>query len=142
LGYEPTRYEAALEADKDRLTRELAEARELLREARDCIPGNHTFMLRRIDADAEVSERGGPWQPLRQRSDLAGPWLEKVQAPTLLIVGGHDYAVIDLNREAQRHLHCTSLLEVVRGATHLFEEPGALAQVARLAQSWFLAHLA
>ena len=82
-----------------------------------------------------VVSRGG-------RPDLAGPWLEKVQAPTLLIVGGHDYAVIDLNREAQRHLHCTSLLEVVRGATHLFEEPGALAQVARLAQSWFRAHLA
>jgi len=81
-----------------------------------------------------VVSRGG-------RPDLAGPWLEKVQAPTLLIVGGHDYAVIDLNREAQRHLHCPSLLEIVRGATHLFEEPGALAQVARLAQSWFRAHL-
>ena len=68
-------------------------------------------------------------------------WLPKVQAPTLLVVGGHDYAVIDLNREAQRHLRCTSLLEIVRGATHLFEEPGTLAQAARLAQSWFLAYL-
>lgn len=86
------------------------------------------------DVSAVVS-RGG-------RPDLAGPWLEKVQAPTLLIVGGHDYPVIDLNREAQRQLRCTSLLEIVRGATHLFEEPGALSQVARLAQSWFLTHLA
>lgn len=85
------------------------------------------------DVGAVVS-RGG-------RPDLAGPWLEKVQAPTLLIVGGHDYPVIDLNREAQRHLHCSSLLEIVKGATHLFEEPGALAQVARLAQGWFLSHL-
>ena len=51
-------------------------------------------------------------------------------------------AVIDLNRDAQRHLRCTNLLEIVRGATHLFEEPGTLAQAARLAQSWFLAHLA
>jgi putative phosphoribosyl transferase len=85
------------------------------------------------DISAVVS-RGG-------RPDLAGPWLEKVQAPTLLIVGGHDYPVIDLNREAQRHLHCTTLLEIVKGATHLFEEPGALAQVARLAQGWFLTHL-
>ena len=72
------------------------------------------------------------------RPDLAGDWLRKVQAPTLLIVGGHDHAVIDLNREAQRHLRCTNLLEIVQGATHLFEEPGTLAQVARLAQSWFL----
>ncbi len=86
------------------------------------------------DDVAAVVSRGG-------RPDLAGPWLEKVQAPTLLVVGGHDYAVIDLNREAQRHLRCTNLLEVVSGATHLFEEPGTLAQAARLAQSWFLAYL-
>lgn len=86
------------------------------------------------DEVAAVVSRGG-------RPDLAGEWLEKVQSPTLLVVGGHDYAVIDLNREAQRHLRCTNLLEVVRGATHLFEEPGTLAQAARLAQSWFLAYL-
>ena len=86
------------------------------------------------DDVAAVVSRGG-------RPDLAGAWLGKVQAPTLLIVGGHDYPVIDLNREAQRHLHCTNLLEIVRGATHLFEEPGTLAQAARLAQTWFLAHL-
>lgn len=83
---------------------------------------------------AAVVSRGG-------RPDLAGGWLEKVQAPTLLVIGGHDYAVIDLNREAQRHLRCTNLLEIVRGATHLFEEPGTLAQAARLAQTWFLTHL-
>ena len=82
-----------------------------------------------------VVSRGG-------RPDLAGVWLEKVAAPTLLIVGGHDHAVIDLNREAQRHLHGISLLEIVPGATHLFEEPGTLAQAAALARSWFLAHLA
>jgi dienelactone hydrolase len=85
------------------------------------------------DVSAVVS-RGG-------RPDLAGAWLEKVQSPTLLIVGGHDYPVIDLNRAAQRHLRCTNLLEIVSGATHLFEEPGTLAQAARLAQSWFLDHL-
>ena len=81
-----------------------------------------------------VVSRGG-------RPDLAGVWLEKVQAPTLLIVGGRDYPVIDLNRQAQQHLHCTSLLEIVPGATHLFEENGTLAQAGRLAQSWFLQHL-
>jgi len=81
-----------------------------------------------------VVSRGG-------RPDLAGDWLPKVQAPTLLIVGGHDYQVIELNREAQRRLRCGSLLEIVSGATHLFEEPGTLAQAARLAQSWFGQHL-
>ena len=82
-----------------------------------------------------VVSRGG-------RPDLAGAWLERVEAPTLLIVGGLDHPVIDLNREAQRRLHCTCLLEIVAGATHLFEEPGTLAQAARLAQSWFLSYLA
>lgn len=86
------------------------------------------------DDVAAVVSRGG-------RPDLAGGWLEKVQTPTLLVVGGQDYAVIDLNREAQRHLRCTNLLEIVPGATHLFEESGTLAQAARLAQSWFLTHL-
>ncbi len=82
-----------------------------------------------------VVSRGG-------RPDLAGAWLERVEAPTLLIVGGLDHPVIDLNREAQRRLHCTCLLEIVASATHLFEEPGTLAQAARLAQSWFLSYLA
>jgi pimeloyl-ACP methyl ester carboxylesterase len=81
-----------------------------------------------------VVSRGG-------RPDLAGDWLTKVQAPTLLIVGGHDFAVIDMNREAQRRMHGANLLEIVRGATHLFEEQGTLAQAARLAQSWFLNYL-
>ncbi len=86
------------------------------------------------DDVAAVVSRGG-------RPDLAGEWLEKVQAPTLLVVGGEDFTVINLNREAQRHLRCTNLLEIVPGATHLFEEPGTLAQAARLAQSWLLTHL-
>ena len=85
--------------------------------------------------------RRGKTAPRELPEDLAGAWLGKVQAPTLLIVGGHDYTVIDLNREAQRNLHCPSLLEIVPGATHLFEEPGTLQQAARLAQTWFLQHL-
>ncbi|MBI1351707.1 MAG: phosphoribosyltransferase [Actinomycetales bacterium] len=87
------------------------------------------------DHIAAVVSRGG-------RPDLAGVWLEKVQAPTLLIVGGRDYPVIDLNRQAQAQLQCPNLLEIVPGATHLFEEPGTLAQAGRLAQSWFLRHFA
>ena len=76
------------------------------------------------------------------RPDLASEVLEQVQAPTLLIVGGADTEVLELNRLAYRHLGCTKRLEVVPRATHLFEEPGALASVAELAASWFETHLA
>ncbi len=65
-----------------------------------------------------------------------------MRAPTLLIVGGHDDVVIELNREAARHLRCEHRLEIVPRATHLFEEPGALETVATLAADWFTRHLA
>lgn len=80
-----------------------------------------------------VVSRGG-------RPDLAGPRLPAVQAPTLLIVGGRDEAVLELNREAMRHLRCEKTLEIVPGATHLFQEPGALETVAAVARDWFLDH--
>jgi dienelactone hydrolase len=83
---------------------------------------------------AAIVSRGG-------RPDLAGPALRSVRAPTLLIVGGYDGQVIDLNRSAQRALPESTRLEIVEGATHLFEEPGALDRVARLAGDWFLEHL-
>ncbi|WP_030760675.1 phosphoribosyltransferase [Streptomyces sp. NRRL F-2664] len=86
------------------------------------------------DVGAVVS-RGG-------RPDLAGPRLAAVRAPTLLVVGGEDTTVLDLNRRAQRELRCENRLEVVPGATHLFEEPGALEAVARLAGDWFTRYLA
>ncbi|MBT2489921.1 phosphoribosyltransferase [Streptomyces sp. ISL-96] len=85
------------------------------------------------DVGAVVS-RGG-------RPDLARPRLGDVRAPTLLIVGGRDTLVLDLNRQAQAELRCENRLEVVPGATHLFEEPGALEKVADLARDWFTAHL-
>lgn len=89
----------------------------------------------RPDEIAAVVSRGG-------RPDLAGPEaLARVRAPTLLIVGGEDHTVIELNRQALRELTCEKELAVVRGATHLFEEPGALAQVARLAARWFRGYL-
>ncbi|MFJ8859740.1 phosphoribosyltransferase family protein [Streptomyces sp. NPDC102451] len=81
-----------------------------------------------------VVSRGG-------RPDLAGADLSAVRAPTLLIVGGADTTVIDLNRQAQAALHCENRLEIVPGATHLFEEPGALDRVADLARDWFITHL-
>jgi len=82
-----------------------------------------------------VVSRGG-------RPDLAGASLSRVRAPTLLIVGGRDHAVIDLNRETSERLRCEKKLEIVPGATHLFEEPGALEEVARLARDWFRRFLA
>jgi dienelactone hydrolase len=78
-----------------------------------------------------VVSRGG-------RPDLAGSALSKVQTPTLLIVGGYDDVVIDLNEQARAQMHCEVKLEIIPGATHLFEEPGALERVARLAADWFL----
>jgi putative phosphoribosyl transferase len=81
-----------------------------------------------------VVSRGG-------RVDLAATRLAQVSAPTLLIVGGDDEPVLDLNRRAQAMLPCESRLVVVEGATHLFEEPGTLETAADLAKDWFLAHL-
>ena len=83
---------------------------------------------------AAVVSRGG-------RPDLAIPYLHDVRAATLLIVGGRDVVVLDLNREAQGHLRCENRLAVVPGATHLFEEPGTLDEAASLARDWFSAHL-
>lgn len=81
-----------------------------------------------------VVSRGG-------RADLAGAALGRVRAPVLLVVGGADTAVLGMNRRAQEELCCPNLLHVVPGAGHLFEEPGALDQVAHLARDWFLGHL-
>ena len=78
-----------------------------------------------------VVSRGG-------RPDLARDYLSAVQAPTLLIVGGNDNVVIELNEQALRLLHCPKQLVIVPGATHLFEEPGTLEEVSRLAKEWFV----
>jgi putative phosphoribosyl transferase len=87
-------------------------------------------------AVAAVVSRGG-------RPDLAGqPALSRVRVPTLLIVGGADQVVLGLNRKALAELQCEKELAIVPGATHLFEEPGALEEVARLATHWFTRHLA
>jgi putative phosphoribosyl transferase len=83
------------------------------------------------DRVAAVVSRGG-------RPDLAGDALPRVKAPTLLIVGSRDEQVLELNRAAQRRMTCESSLQIVRGATHLFEEPGTLEQVADLAATWFV----
>jgi dienelactone hydrolase len=81
-----------------------------------------------------VVSRGG-------RPDLAGPALPRVKAPTLLIVGGRDVKVIELNEAALAQLRCEKRMVIVAGATHLFEEPGTLDEVARLARDWFKQYL-
>jgi putative phosphoribosyl transferase len=81
-----------------------------------------------------VVSRGG-------RPDLAGEALPRVMAPTLLLVGGRDESVLQLNRAALDQLHCVKQLQIVPGATHLFEEPGALEKVARSASDWFQLYL-
>jgi pimeloyl-ACP methyl ester carboxylesterase len=89
---------------------------------------------RRPDTVGAIVSRGG-------RPDLAGPALPRVRAPTLLIVGGNDTEVIELNSMVLPALRCEKQLVIVPGASHLFEEPGALEQVGRLAREWFERHL-
>jgi putative phosphoribosyl transferase len=89
----------------------------------------------RVSTVAAVVSRGG-------RPDLAGPWLERVQAPTLLIVGGADLEVLALNQHALRQLRHEKRLAIVPGASHLFEEPGTMERVCELAGDWFTSHLA
>jgi putative phosphoribosyl transferase len=83
---------------------------------------------------AAVVSRGG-------RPDLAGDALEEVKAPTLLIVGGEDRDVITLNQQAYTRLRCEKTLRIIPGASHLFEEPGALENVAETASEWFVQYL-
>jgi putative phosphoribosyl transferase len=97
---------------------------------------DHPFPHAPYPSIAAVVARGG-------RPDLAGiSALHGVTAPTLLIVGGSDDAVIALNRQAFAQLHCPRELAIIAGATHLFEEPGTLEEVARLASVWFGGHFA
>jgi dienelactone hydrolase len=99
--------------------------------------GGGAALVAAAEAPDEVSavvSRGG-------RPDLAGEALPRVEAPTLLIVGGRDEPVIGMNRQALAQLGCEKQMEIVPGATHLFEEPGTLEEVARLARDWFDRHL-
>ncbi|HET9609084.1 MAG TPA: phosphoribosyltransferase family protein [Acidimicrobiales bacterium] len=134
--------------DIDLLARRLTDATRWLRErpeARDlpvgyfgASTGAAAALWAAADLGPEVAavvSRGG-------RPDLAGARLADVAAPTLLVVGGHDEVVLDLNRRAQAQMRCETRLAVVPGATHLFEEPGTLQQAAALARDWFVEHLA
>ena len=103
--------------------------------------GSSTGGAAALVAAAELPQYVGAVVSRGGRPDLAGDALPKVQAPTLLIVGGNDDIVIELNEMARDQMRCEVKLEIILGATHLFEEPGGLEQVANLASDWFALHL-
>jgi len=100
--------------------------------------GSSTGGAAALVAAAEIPQDVGAVVSRGGRPDLAGEALPKVQAPTLLIVGGNDDIVIELNEQARDRMRCEVKLEIVPGATHLFEEAGALERVAQLASDWFV----
>src|SRR5947208_3660594 len=100
--------------------------------------GSSTGGAAALVAAAELPQDVGAVVSRGGRPDLAGDALPKVQAPTLLIVGGNDDIVIELNEMARDQMRCEVKLEIVPGATHLFEEPGTLEKVAKLASDWFV----
>jgi dienelactone hydrolase len=118
-----------------------AKQQEQTRDLRIGYFGSSTGGGAALVAAAELPQDVGAIVSRGGRPDLAGDALPKVQAPTLLIVGGNDDVVIELNEMARDQMRCEVKLEIVPGATHLFEEPGALEQVAKLASDWFLLDL-
>ena len=118
-----------------------AKRQEETRDLRVGYFGSSTGGAAALVATAEISEDVGAVVSRGGRPDLAGDALPKVKAPTLLIVGGNDDIVIELNEMARDQMRCEVKLEIVPGATHLFEEPGALEQVAELASEWFVKHI-
>ena len=119
----------------------LAKQQEETRDLRIGYFGSSTGGGAALVAAAEVPNDVGAVVSRGGRPDLAGDALPKVQAATLLMVGGNDDVVIELNEMARDQMRCEVKLEIVPGATHLFEEPGALEKVAELTSTWFNAHL-
>jgi putative phosphoribosyl transferase len=103
--------------------------------------GSSTGAAAALVAAAELSDIVGAVVSRGGRPDLAGDALEEVKAPTLLIVGGEDRDVITSNQAAYTRLHCEKAMHIVAGASHLFEEPGTLEDVAEMAAEWFAQYL-
>ncbi len=118
-----------------------AKQREQTRDSRLGYFGSSTGGGAALVAAADIPKDVGAVVSRGGRPDLTGDALPKVQAPTLLIVGGNDDIVIELNERARDQMRCEVKLEIVPGATHLFEEPGALEKVAKLASDWFASHI-
>jgi pimeloyl-ACP methyl ester carboxylesterase len=141
------RYTAHLRFDIGLLAERLVHATDWLAQETDTKHlrigyfGASTGAAAALVAAAERPRKVGAIVSRGGRPDLAGAVLVRVDAPTLLIVGGNDLQVIELNRAALVQLRCERQLVIVPGATHLFEEPGALDEVARLVREWFQRHL-
>ena len=118
-----------------------AQQQEQTRDLRIGYFGSSTGGAAALVAAAELPQGAGAIVSRGGRPDLAGDAFPKVRAPTLLIVGGNDDIVIELNEMARDQMRCEVKLEIIPGATHLFEEPGALERVAKLARDWFSLHL-
>jgi pimeloyl-ACP methyl ester carboxylesterase len=144
---EQERWTRALRFDIEMLARRLAGATRFVRghsethRLRVGYFGSSTGAAAALVASAQLPDEVEAVVSRGGRADLAGEALEHVHAPTLLIVGSADHPVVELNARALQRLRCEKRIEVVVGATHLFEEPGALEEVARLASDWFVHHL-
>ena len=114
---------------------------EVARDLRIGYFGSSTGAAAALVAAAELGDKVSAVVSRGGRPDLADEALEKVKAPTLLLVGGLDDVVIELNEQAREQMNCEKLLTIVPGASHLFEEPGALEKVAELAAEWFMKYL-
>ena len=144
---EEERYTRHLRFDIPFLARRLAEATRWVRQQPEARQlrlgyfGSSTGAAAALIAAAELGEAIGAVVSRGGRPDLAAPVLDRVRAPTLLLVGGQDMEVLELNRQALDRLHCEKELRVIPGATHLFEEPGTLQGAAQTARDWFTRHL-
>src|SRR5881409_357860 len=136
------RFNIALLAERLVHATKWAKQQEQTRDLRAGYFGSSTGGAAALVAAAELPQDVGAVVSRGGRPDLAGDALPNVQAPTLLIVGGNDDIVIELNEMARDQMRCEVKLEIIPGATHLFEEPGALEKVAKLASDWFVRHLA
>jgi len=134
------RFNISLLAERLVYATKWAKQRPQMRDLRVGYFGSSTGGAAALVAAAELPEEVEAIVSRGGRPDLAGDALPKVKAPTLLIVGGEDDVVIELNETARARMRCEVKMEIVPGATHLFEEPGALERVARLAADWFLLH--
>jgi putative phosphoribosyl transferase len=135
------RFNIGLLAERLVHTTKWAKQQEQTRDLRVGYFGSSTGGAAALVAAAEAPQDAGAVVSRGGRPDLAGEALPKVLAPTLLIVGGNDDIVIELNEQARDRMRCEVKLEIVPGATHLFEEPGALEKVAQLASDWFVKHI-
>ena len=134
------RFNISLLAERLVYATKWAKQRPQMRDLRVGYFGSSTGGAAALVAAAELANEVEAIVSRGGRPDLAGDALPKVKAPTLLIVGGEDHVVIELNEQARAQMKCECKIDIVPGATHLFEEPGALEKVAKLASDWFSLH--